>query len=97
MVSLGGVALVRRSGGIGFGVDFGMAGVGHGREDHLQRRHAQPRALHQVKHRIPAGPGVCEATRLRVTRFLDPDQVRVRDVFENEDFDGDRDPDLRER
>ena len=94
---LEGFALVRRSGGIGFGVDFGVAGVS------TDGRTTFSAGMLNLVDFISWSIGsrqdsvYARATRLRVTRFLDPDQVRMRDVLENEDIDGDGDPDFREK
>ena len=95
---LEGFALVRRSGGLGFGVDFGVAGVT------TDGRTTFSAGMLNLVDFIPAGASDRGRTRcmpgrpgLRVTRFLDPDQVKMRDVLENEDLDGDGDPDFREK
>ena len=94
---LEGFALVRRSGGLGFGVDFGVAGVT------TDGRTTFSAGMLNLVDFISWSIGsrqdsvYARATRLRVTRFLDPDQVQVRDVLENEDIDGDGDPDFREK
>ena len=94
---LEGFALVRRSGGLGFGVDFGVAGVT------TDGRTTFSVGMLNLVDFISWSIGsrqdsvYAKATRLRVTRFLEPDQVRMRDVLENEDIDGDGDPDFREK
>ena len=92
---LEGFALVRSSRGIGFGVDFGVAGVsGDGRTTFSA---GMLNLVDFISWSIGSRQDsvYARATRLRVTRFLDPDQVRMRDVLENEDTDGDGDPDFR--
>ena len=94
---LEGFAVVRRSGGLGFGVDFGVAGVT------TDGRTTFSAGMLNLVDYISWSIGsrqdsvYARATRLRVTRFLDPDQVRMRDVLENKDIDGDGDPEFREK
>lgn len=94
---LEGFALVRRSGGIGFGVDFGVAGVST--DGRTTFSAGMLNLVDFISWTIGSRQDsvYAKATRLRVTRFLDPDQVRMRDVLENEDIDGDGDPDFREK
>ena len=94
---LEGFALVRRSGGIGFGVDFGVAGVTT--DGRTTFSAGMLNLVDFVSWSIGSRQDsvYARATRLRVTRFLDPDQIRMRDVLENEDIDGDGDPDFREK
>ena len=92
---LEGFALVRSSRGIGFGVDFGVAGVT--KDGGTTFSAGMLNLVDFINWSIGSRQDsvYARATGLRVTRLLD--RARIRDVFENEDIDGDGDPDFREK
>ena len=87
-------ALVQRSGGIGLGVDFGVAGVTP--DGRTTFSAGMLNLVDYVRWGIESRQDSVYArvTNLRATRLLEAD---LRDVLDNEDLDGDGDPDFHEK
>ena len=94
---LEGFALLRRGRGTGFGVDFGVAGVT--RDGRTTFSAGMLNLVDYISWSIGSRQDsvYARATSLRATRFLDPDRGGMRDMFENEDIDGDGEPDFRKK
>ena len=90
-------AITQGGGGIGFGLDLGVAGVTKDRKTTFSV--GMLNLLDTINWGIQSRQDsvFAKASSLRVTRFIDPDQRSIEDVLENEDIDGDGDKDFHKQ
>ena len=90
-------AVAQNGGGVGFGLDFGAAGVTKDGKTTvslgvLNLLDVMSWSIESRKDSVFA-----TARNLRVTRFLDPDAQKIENILENEDVDGDGDVDFKKK
>jgi hypothetical protein len=88
-------ATFQQGAGLGFGLDLGVAGVTKDRKTTFSVGMLNLLDTFSWSIKAEQDSVFAKASDLRLTRFVDPAQRQIEEIFENEDIDGDGNVDFR--